>query len=162
MSIPEKDEPSNGNIRQEARISLLQYYSSNCTVHGTNILAITIGFFASIEILNLPILIDKSILLSILIAFFASLIFHQVVRLAFLALLSEMTLHVDFPEKIERNLIDSLNYEVGAFLSGKMKEKDKQYWRTRTKTFSLLHRYKHWLMILIWFVCFFLSLLVFQ
>lgn len=127
----------------EARISLLRYYSSKSTANGTRILTIVIGFFASTQVLDKistlklgSVVINEGILLSTLISVFSALLFHQFLRLLVWARLTEIAIHITFPQERKRNLLDTLNGAIIDHLTGE--EAPEGYRRERKDKFIAL------------------------
>lgn len=86
---------------QEARTSPLVYYSSKCTAHGTNILAIAVASFAYVEAITFFSGFGRIIANSIMPAF-VIVGFHQIVRLLVWARLTQIVLVADIEEVKEK------------------------------------------------------------
>ena len=101
----------NEEPEQEARIALLQYYSSKCTAHGTNILAIVIAFFAWVQaqsILPFPEYFHNW-LNGYIFAGFLVLSVHQAIRLFVWGKLTNLALWVPFSGEMEKTRLHRLN-----------------------------------------------------
>lgn len=101
----------NEEFEQEARIALLQIYSSKCTAHGTNILAIVIAFLAWAEVQSILPFPEVSLnwLNGYFFGGFLVLSVHQIVRLLVWGKLTTQALWVPFSGEIEKNLLLRLN-----------------------------------------------------
>ena len=87
------------DLEQEVRISVLQHYSSKCTAHGTNLLAIAVASFAYVEAIDFITGFWRVIINSFFIPAFIVLFGHQIVRLLTWGRLSQIVLNVD-PVKV--------------------------------------------------------------
>ena len=98
-------------VEQKARIALFQHYSSKCTAHGTNILAIVIAFFAWVEVQSILPFPEfcRNLLNGYIFMGFLVLGGHQIVRLSVWSKLTTHALWVPFSGEVEKNLLLRLN-----------------------------------------------------
>jgi len=146
------------HLEQEARASLLQYYSSKCTAHGTNFLTIAIGFLTYVEVARYILPSFNSLLRSVFNSFFISIFVviavHQIVRLLVWARLTQIALSIPPSEKLE-NLCMHVRLEKACQDSFKSKRVTKDKWIVP------LNGYRYWISLAIG-VTLFLGLTIFQ
>lgn len=85
-------------LEQEARIALLQYYSSKSTLQATIVLSLVIAFFASLEAISI---LKLTWLYSLSFATFAFFTIRAFGRLVYWGNLTGTVLYVDFTSEIE-------------------------------------------------------------
>jgi hypothetical protein len=105
--------PEDIRLEQEARISLLQYYSSKCTSKATSILTIVVAFLAYVEATqNTWKTLDlfwRSIVDSLVISIFFTLAHHQIARLFIWGRLTHYALSTSPIVALDKTLLKRLD-----------------------------------------------------
>jgi len=120
----------------EARKSILQYYSSKCTAHGTNILTIVVASFtymeAAVKVLPSFDSLVRILVNSSIISILAFLAIHQIARFWWWARLTQIVLYVPLSEKgdtvlqrLDRACRDRLESKDASTCERECKTKDK-------------------------------------
>jgi len=138
--------PEQVRLEQEARISLLEYYSSRCTAHGTNILTISIVFFTYMQTMFSLFSFSSlgRVLNSLFISGFLTLTFYQIVRLLWWARLTQIVLLKTPPEGV-----DPLLYRLdNACQKGLKNEKENK--RFFDVCIAALNEYRKWIFVVFW------------
>src|SRR3989304_7234338 len=90
---------------QKTRDALLRYYSSECTVHGSYIITLGIGFFGFLQVVTFiqRNVVYPDVILSLIVSTFASIGVYLVVRTIFWGTIASYVLHVReiSPEEVE-------------------------------------------------------------
>lgn len=86
----------NSKNKQDARIALLKYYSSECVAHGAYLVAISIGFLSLTEVDSIPFTSElvRSIVTSLLLSLFIVLLVYTLGRAFFWSYLRTTILSV--------------------------------------------------------------------
>jgi len=94
--------------KQDARIALLKYYSSECVAHGVYLIAISLGFLSLTEIDSIPFTSElvRSIVASLLLSLFIVLLVYTLGRTFFWSYLRTTILSVKPKEE------NAVKYEV--------------------------------------------------
>lgn len=96
--------------KQDARIALLKYYSSECVAHGAYLIALAVGFFGLVEVVSLLTSVDffsvtpelaGGIVASLMLSVFSVLIIHILGRTFYWGHLTTAVLNVKPKEESE-------------------------------------------------------------
>jgi len=150
--------------RQDARIALLRYYSSECVAHGAYLVALAVGFFGLVEVAPLIIEFVASvdflfftpelaggILASLMLSIFIVLIIYILGRTFFWGYLTTVILKVKPKEESE---VEIESDGTAATFIQRLHLACIDYMREKHNWLAIVHKLRISTLLLIWFYLF--------